>query len=150
MVLVLLLPAAATMAITRGPVIAAVAALARRKELILVMAEVPDAAGYRGTSRFVAQLGLALPQFTITEVMISVTVTDAWASDGHDSYALVADLLNDGVIAVTPTSSNDAPHLAALLASRFGAEKLVLTVDNAEDVANAITLCDSPEPWSSN
>jgi hypothetical protein len=31
------------MAITRGPVIAAVAALARRKELVLVMAELPDA-----------------------------------------------------------------------------------------------------------
>jgi hypothetical protein len=82
--------------------------------------------------------------------MISVTVTDAWASHGHDSYALVADLLNDGVIAVTPASSSDAPHLPALLAARFDAGELVRTADNAEDVANTVTVCDGPEPWSSS
>ena len=147
--LVLQLPIAATTSTARGLVIIAVVALARRQELLLVVAELPDHAGYRSTGHFVAQLRGALPRFTITEVVISANVVDGPASRRPDSYALVADLLNDGGIAVTPTSNNAAPRLAASMSAHFGAEQLVLTADNAEHVANWVALYDGREPRSS-
>ncbi|UWZ39695.1 hypothetical protein Drose_16630 [Dactylosporangium roseum] len=110
-----------------------VAALARAKELVLVIAEPPGGDDHRATIEFVAQLRAALPPFTIGEVAAGGGTTCE-----TDDYATVADLLNDGALVVVVTDTIDAPNLAASLADRFGAVKLLLTADNAEKIANGV------------